>query len=290
MPPKDRQEGEGEILREMMGGIPDTDEHEDDTGQETAAEELEETEETEETDQQDDQQLIFGKYRTLEDAHNAYNEAVRKMHEEAQRRAELERYLLQQHGVAQTTAQPQEQAATDQDFWERYNSEFYDNPAENIIKLTTPLVEQIVQQRVNQIMSATNNRAAALQSLEQQPYFKEVRADVESVLAQAPPEMLANPQQAATLADQAYNYVLGMKLRSGQLSTAGSGSKQQAAAMSRMAGVNLPDSGDSGDDTATIAPEERMALKDILQGGGLQVDNEATRRIIANARKRAKGE
>lgn len=86
--------------------------------------------------------LIFGKYRTLDDAEKAYSESQRAMHEKAQEAATYRKVLDERQAPVATPHQ-----APPVDFDGQFRERLADNPAATIFEMTKYAAKQMIEER-----------------------------------------------------------------------------------------------------------------------------------------------
>ena len=295
MPRKD------EILEELMDAAQDepdsldNDIGDDDIPDDDGVDETED-ESTEESEAAQQEQLIFGKYKSLAEAEKGYRESERKMHELGQRCSELERILTQ--GQQQTYQQPYQQQAfpqatspTDNPYVQQYNEGFLENPFGSVIETSNYVARQVVREMVGEMMKAEANKQQVFQKMQNEPHFETLKPEIEAMLAGGDISQFQDPEKLAQIVDGAYNYLIGIKVRKGELSLGPTQRTQttpeEMINQAKRAGVNVPDSTDN-EDLDIIDESARDALVDMFGGAGMNLDSNATKRIIANARKREK--
>ena len=291
MPRKD------EMLDELMGPAqdeadsPDNDAEDEDIPDDDSVEETG-GESSEETDTTQQEQLIFGKYKSLAEAEKGYRESERKMHELGQRCSELERILpqgQQQPYQQQPYAEPT--SPTDNPYIQQYNVGFLENPFGSVIETSNYVARQVVREMVGEMMKAEANKQQVFQKMQNEPHFETLKPEIEAMLAGGDISQFQDPEKLAQIVDGAYNYLIGIKVRKGELSLGPTQRTQttpeEMINQAKRAGVNVPDSTDN-EDVDIIDESARDALVDMFGGAGMNLDSNATKRIIANARKREK--
>ncbi len=154
----------------------------------------------------DEQQLIAGKFKTQDDLVSSYKEAERKIHESTTRasqlEAEVEQYKqqLQNYSTQQQPQQPQ-----GNDYIQQLNDQFFENPAQVAVQVNQMLLTQMRQVEKN----ARANMKREIAARKSDPLFREVQDEYEAILETVDDAVLANPQQAAAICEQAYNAVVG---------------------------------------------------------------------------------
>lgn len=113
--------------------------------------------------------LIFGKYRSIEEAEGAYKEAQRKMHEEAQARARYERILAERQ-----TATPPQPPIDPASFEEKFRERLADNPAETMASF----VNFILQKNQAEQMQRQQAMMQRFQQFATNPEYADVAQDV----------------------------------------------------------------------------------------------------------------
>lgn len=86
--------------------------------------------------------LIFGKYRTVEDAEKAYSEAQRAMHEKSQEAATYRKMLDERASAPSPQAQ-----APPVDFDGQFRERLAENPAQTIFEMTKYAAKQMIEER-----------------------------------------------------------------------------------------------------------------------------------------------
>ena len=291
MPRKD------EMLDELMGAAQDEADSQDyDIGDDDIPDDdgVDETEDesTEESEAAQQEQLIFGKYKSLAEAEKGYRESERKMHELGQRCSELERILTQgQQQPYQQQPYAEPTSPTDNPYIQQYNEGFLENPFGSVIETSNYVARQVVRKMVGEMMKAEANKQQAFQKMQNELHFETLKPEIEAMLAAGDITQFQDPEKVAQMVDGAYNYLIGIKVRKGELSLGQTQRTQTTPAemidRAKRAGVNVPDSTDN-EDVDIIDESARDALVDMFGGAGMNLDSNATKRIIANARKREK--
>jgi hypothetical protein len=208
----------------------------------------------------DEQQLIAGKFKTQDDLVSSYKEAERKIHESTTRASQLEaeneRLKAERE---QYYTQPVVQSQGN-DYLQQLNDQFIENPAQAAVQVNQMLIAQMRQVEKN----ARANMKREIAARKSDPLFREVQDEYEAILETVDDAVLANPQQAAAICEQAYNAVVGQWSRK-KASSAKDDPKARKEIIDKI-GLGAPEG--SRDSDVDISLDERT--KDMFDAWGIK--------------------
>ena len=156
----------------------------------------------------ENQELIAGKFKSVDELVNSYKEAERKITELGNIKTQYEQKLAdyENRSAHQTTEQQSDPNAAVQ----QLNDEFFENPVAAFMKLQNLTISQMRAQE----KAARANVKREISSRKNDPLFHRVADDFEAELESVADEMLANPESAKQVADYIYDRVCGRYARS----------------------------------------------------------------------------
>lgn len=200
-------------------------------------------------DQEEPQELIFGKYKTLEEAGRAHKDLERQFHASRQPAPAEEPpdygYVQPPQGPATAAEAPDP------------NEAFYENPAGFVVQT----VAQI--RHLERIANA--NRRAALKELRSHPAYDTISDELDNMLDMTDPAYLADPNQARQVIRAMFGERLLERTQTAPRTERRATKQPPAQQESRRSAqeIEVPDSGDEGDQGPQLDTEGEELLRSL---------------------------
>ena len=189
--------------------------------------------------------LIFGKFKSIEEAENAYKNLEGEHTRKAQELADLKRTQV-------ATPPPPQHEEDPDELKKKLTDEFFEDP----IGFMTTFVSNVTKKSTESQLLRKRAVREYCSGFQGEPIYDVVKEEFEDKFSELPDEVLRNPTRAKAAADDIFTYVTGKYARN-RAKPAATDPKERKEYLSRL-GVEKPDSEAEVDD---VEVDPRLAAR-----------------------------